>query len=138
MWTAEERLNYIYAFVQFDMKDIRLDFWQDAFIKSKARYSCILKSRRTGFSFATGLKGIAKGQDPDRSKYVKQFVSYNESDAVEKSGMQESFTIQYQSSIKNSWYIVMLLSLSFLIPTAKQLHALYQCHVDRHAVKAET
>lgn len=84
MWTAEERLNYIYAFVQFDMKDIRLDFWQDAFIKSKARYSCILKSRRTGFSFATGLKGIAKSQDSDRSKYVKQFVSYNESDAVEK------------------------------------------------------
>lgn len=84
MWTSEERLNYIYAFVQFDMKDIQLDFWQDMFIKSKKQYTCILKSRRTGFSFATALKGIAKGMDPERSKYVKQYVSYNESDAVEK------------------------------------------------------
>lgn len=100
MWTSEERLNYIYAFVQFDMKNIQLDFWQDYFIKSKKQYISILKSRRTGFSFATALKGIAKSQDPARSKYVKQFVSYNEGDAVEKIRYAKEFYDSIPSQYK--------------------------------------
>lgn len=84
MWTPEEKLNYIYAFMKYDMKSMELDFWQDRFIKSRQKYISILKSRRTGFSFATALKGMVKAQDPARTNYVKQFVSYNESDAVEK------------------------------------------------------
>lgn len=84
MWTPEEKLNYIYAFMKYDTKSMELDFWQDRFIKSRQKYISILKSRRTGFSFATALKGMVKAQDPARTNYVKQFVSYNESDAVEK------------------------------------------------------
>lgn len=84
MWSPEEKLNYIYAFMKYDTKSMELDFWQDRFIKSRQKYISILKSRRTGFSFATALKGMVKALDPDRTNYVKQFVSYNESDAVEK------------------------------------------------------
>ena len=79
-----ERLNYIYAYCKFDEKPLVLDFWQEDFITSTKQFISILKSRRTGFSFATALKGLSKALDPGRQKYVKQFVSYNESDALEK------------------------------------------------------
>lgn len=82
--TPIERLNYIYAYCKFDEKPLVLDFWQEDFITSTKQFISILKSRRTGFSFATALKGLSKALDPGRQKYVKQFVSYNESDALEK------------------------------------------------------
>lgn len=82
--TGQERLNYIYAYTKFDNKPMKLDFWQEDFIVSNKQFISILKSRRTGFSFATALKGLGKAMDPGRQKYVKQFVSYNESDALEK------------------------------------------------------
>lgn len=82
--SPQERLNYLYAFCKFDDKPLVLDAWQEDFITSTKQFISILKSRRTGFSFATALKGISKGMDPGRQKYTKQFVSYNESDALEK------------------------------------------------------
>lgn len=82
--TPKERLNFLYAYCKFDDKPLVLDVWQEDFITSTKQFISILKSRRTGFSFATALKGLSKAMDPGRQKYVKQFVSYNESDALEK------------------------------------------------------
>jgi phage FluMu gp28-like protein len=79
-----ERLNYADAFIQVDQKPIDLDFWQERFLLDISKYSIVLKSRRTGFSFATGLKGLVKAMDPNRYNYTRQFVSYNEDDAKEK------------------------------------------------------
>jgi phage FluMu gp28-like protein len=79
-----ERLNFADAFVKVDRKPIELDFWQEDFIKDTSKYSITLKSRRTGYSFVVGLKGLIKAMDPARFKYVRQFVSYNEDDAKEK------------------------------------------------------
>lgn len=84
LWTPEEKLNYIYAFMKYDNKDVELDFWQDDFIRNCNRYICLLKSRQTGFSFAVATKGLVKALDPARTQYTKQFVSYNEEDAQEK------------------------------------------------------
>lgn len=84
LWTPTEKLNYIYAFMKYDHKDIELDFWQDDFIKNRNRYICLLKSRQTGFSFVVAIKGLVKALDPARTQYTKQFVSYNEDDAQEK------------------------------------------------------
>lgn len=84
LWTPEEKLNYVYAFMKYDHQDIVLDFWQDDFIMNRNRYICLLKSRQTGFSFATAIKGLVKALDPARTQYTKQFVSYNEEDAQEK------------------------------------------------------
>lgn len=84
LWTPEEKLNYVYAFMKYDQKDIELDFWQDDFIKNRNRYICLLKSRQTGFSFVVAIKGLVKALDPARTQYTKQFVSYNEEDAQEK------------------------------------------------------
>ena len=84
LWTAEEKLNYVYAFMKYDQKDIELDFWQDDFIRNRNRYICLLKSRQTGFSFVVAIKGLVKALDPARTQYTKQFVSYNEEDAQEK------------------------------------------------------
>ncbi len=84
LWTPEEKLNYIYAFMKYDNQDIELDFWQDDFIKNRSRFICLLKSRQTGFSFIVSAKGLVKALDPARTKYTKQFVSYNEDDAQEK------------------------------------------------------
>lgn len=84
LWTADERLNYIYSFCKFDSKDITLDFWQDNFIRDKSKFIALLKSRQTGFSFIVAAKGLVKAIDPTRTKYTKQFVSYNEEDAQEK------------------------------------------------------
>lgn len=82
--TPEERLVYLYSFCKFDEKPLVLDEWQNQFITSTKQFISILKSRRTGFSFATALKGLSKALDFGRTKYKKQFVSYNESDALEK------------------------------------------------------
>ena len=84
MFTKDERLLYAYTYIQFQQKDLLLDFWQDAYIKSMARFIAIVKSRRVGFSFISSMKGLIKAMDPDRVGYTQQFVSYNEEDALEK------------------------------------------------------
>ena len=84
LWTPDEKLNYVYAFMKYNNEPINLDFWQDDFIKNTSRFSSVLKSRQIGFSFIVAIKGLVKAMDPARRKYTKQFVSYNEDDAQEK------------------------------------------------------
>ena len=91
MFTKDERLLYAYTYIQFQQKDLLLDFWQDAYIKSMARFIAIVKSRRVGWSFICSLKGLIKAMDPDRIGYTKQFVSYNEEDALEKISYAKQF-----------------------------------------------
>lgn len=99
LWTPEEKLNYVYAFMKYDHKDIELDFWQDDFIRNRNRYICLLKSRQTGFSFVVAIKGLVKALDPARTQYTKQFVSYNEEDAQEKI----RYARQFYDSIPNRY-----------------------------------
>lgn len=99
LWTPEEKLNYVYAFMKYDHKDIELDFWQDDFIKNRNRYISLLKSRQTGFSFVVAIKGLVKALDPARTQYTKQFVSYNEEDAQEKI----RYARQFHESIPNRY-----------------------------------
>ena len=84
MFTAEERLLWIYTFLKFKDKPILLDFWQDKFIQSNSRFIAVVKSRQVGYSFISSMKAFAKLIDPARKGYTCQFVSYNESDAEEK------------------------------------------------------
>lgn len=91
LFTPDERLNYADAFVKVDQKPIDMDFWQEVFLRDAHKYSITLKSRRTGFSFAVGLKGLVKAMDSNRFKYVRQFVSYNEDDAKEKINYVKEF-----------------------------------------------
>lgn len=99
LWTPEEKLNYVYAFMKYDHKDIELDFWQDDFIRNRNRYISLLKSRQTGFSFVVAIKGLVKALDPARTQYTKQFVSYNEEDAQEKI----RYARQFYDSIPNKY-----------------------------------
>ena len=99
LWTPEEKLNYVYAFMRYDHKDIELDFWQDDFIRNRNRYISLLKSRQTGFSFVVAIKGLVKALDPARTQYTKQFVSYNEEDAQEKI----RYARQFYDSIPNRY-----------------------------------
>ncbi len=99
LWTPEEKLNYVYAFMKYDHKDIELDFWQDNFIRNRNRYISLLKSRQTGFSFIVAIKGLVKALDPARTQYTKQFVSYNEEDAQEKI----RYARQFYDSIPNRY-----------------------------------
>jgi len=91
MFTPDERINYAMAFMKYDNNPLSFDFWQQEYVASPKRYICILKSRRVGYSLATGVKGVVKSNDPDRVNYTKQFVSYNESDALEKIRYAEMF-----------------------------------------------
>ena len=91
MFSKDERLLYAYTYMQFQQKDLLLDFWQDAYIRSMARFIAIVKSRRVGWSFICSLKGLIKAMDPDRVGYTKQFVSYNEEDALEKISYAKQF-----------------------------------------------
>lgn len=91
MFSKDERLLFAYTYMQFQQKDLLLDFWQDAYIKSMARFIAIVKSRRVGWSFICSLKGLIKAMDPDRVGYTKQFVSYNEEDALEKISYAKQF-----------------------------------------------
>ena len=68
LWTPDEKLNYIYAFMKYDNKDIELDFWQDDFIQNRSRFISLLKSRQTGFSFIVSIKGLVEALDPARTK----------------------------------------------------------------------
>lgn len=105
LWTPEEKLNYVYAFMKYHGEPITLDFWQDDFIKNRNRYICLLKSRQTGFSFAVAIKGLVKALDPARHDYTKQFVSYNMDDAQEKiryaKEFYESIPDKYKKKIKH-------------------------------------
>ena len=91
MFSKDERLLFAYTYMQFQQKDLLLDFWQDAYIRSMARFIAIVKSRRVGWSFICSLKGLIKAMDPDRVGYTKQFVSYNEEDALEKISYAKQF-----------------------------------------------
>lgn len=91
MFSREERLLFAYTYIQFQQKDLLLDFWQDQYIRSMARFTAIVKSRRVGWSFICSLKGLIKAMDPDRIGYTKQFVSYNEEDALEKISYAKQF-----------------------------------------------
>ena len=91
MFTKDERLLYAYTYIQFQQKDLLLDFWQDAYIRSMARFIAVVKSRRVGWSFISAMKGLIKAMDPDRVGYTKQFVSYNEEDALEKISYAKQF-----------------------------------------------
>lgn len=91
MFSKDERLLYAYTYVQFQQKDLLLDFWQDAYIRSFARFIAIVKSRRVGYSFICSLKALIKAMDPDRVGYTHQFVSYNEEDALEKINYAKQF-----------------------------------------------
>lgn len=91
MFSKEERLLYAYTYIQFQQKDLLLDFWQDAYIRSMARFIAVVKSRRVGWSFISAMKGLVKAMDPDRLGYTKQFVSYNEEDALEKISYAKQF-----------------------------------------------
>ena len=84
LFSPEERLNYVEAFIKLNEKAINLDFWQARFLQDTSKFSVLLKSRRTGFSFIVALKGLVKALDNARYNYVRQFVSYNEEDAKEK------------------------------------------------------
>ncbi|MDR2484977.1 MAG: hypothetical protein LBD55_06250 [Treponema sp.] len=84
MFTPAERLAYCDAFVKYNGSPLELDRWQELYIQDTSPFSIILKGRREGFSFATALKGIVKANDPDRTDYTRQYVSYNMEDAVEK------------------------------------------------------
>ncbi len=89
--SPEERLNYAELFIKSDQKALDLDFWQQDYIRDINKYALVLKSRRTGFSFAVALKGIIKANDKARFKYTRQFVSYNEEDAKEKINYAKEF-----------------------------------------------
>lgn len=89
--TGTERLNYIEAYIEVDQKPIELEGWQQAHVQDVNKYSIVLKSRRTGFSFDVALKGIVKANDPARIKFTRQFVSYNEEDAKEKITFAKEF-----------------------------------------------
>ncbi|MBQ3641940.1 hypothetical protein II906_08475 [bacterium] len=91
MFSPDERLLFAYTYMQFQQEDLLLDFWQDAYIRSMARFIAIVKSRRVGWSFICSLKGLIKALDPDRVGYTKQFVSYNEEDALEKISSAKQF-----------------------------------------------
>lgn len=113
MFDSDERINYALAFIKYDNKKLNLDPWQQEYIGSKARYICILKSRRIGYSLATGLKGIVKSNDPGRINYTKQFVSYNESDALEKIRYAEIFHDSMPSKVKKKLVVRNKASLEF-------------------------
>jgi phage FluMu gp28-like protein len=84
MFTAQERLNYCDAYIKKDEKPLELDRWQELYVADTSPFSITLKGRQEGFSFATALKGLIKSNDPDRTNYTRQYVSYNMEDAVEK------------------------------------------------------
>lgn len=114
LFTKEERLNYADAFIKVDQKSLDLDFWQEDFLMDTKRQAIILKSRRTGFSFITAMKGLVKAMDKGRIKYVRQFVSYNEDDAKEKINYVKEFYESLPKKVRKKCISATKTSMEFL------------------------
>ncbi len=137
LFTKEERLNYADAFIKVDQKSLDLDFWQEDFLMDTKRQAIILKSRRTGFSFITAMKGLVKAMDKGRIKYVRQFVSYNEDDAKEKINYVKEFYESLPKKVRKKCISATKTSMEFLDYGGKTVSRLILLLVGPRVEEAE-
>ena len=89
-WDSQDKIDIATGVMAYD-DGFSLDWWQDWYIRNDKQFLITNKSRRIGWSFVTGLKGLLKALDPATKRYTKQFVSYSLEDAKEKIATAREF-----------------------------------------------
>ncbi len=96
-WLATER-GFLTVFGRFGDDALHFEGYQIAFLKSRAPYRCVEKSRQVGYSWIFSCEALARSHLRDTNTSV--FVSYNLSDAKEKIAyvqqMHEELPLEYQ------------------------------------------
>lgn len=80
-WTATE-WGFIAGFMRWDGEPLRLENYQRDFLRDRSRFRWAVKARQTGFSFVFALEALARCHLVEGHTAI--FVSYNQSDAMEK------------------------------------------------------
>jgi len=75
-------VGFITALCRYEDEPILLEPYQFAFLKNRARFRWITKSRQVGFSFVFALEALARCHL--REGYTAVFVSFNQDEAKEK------------------------------------------------------
>ncbi|MBW8003096.1 MAG: hypothetical protein FVQ80_13935 [Planctomycetes bacterium] len=90
-YRGQKLIDLCEGIIEVDHAPLRVEFWQKHYLREDYDFLIVCKSRRIGWSFITALKGLLKALDPNRFKYMKQFVSYSLEDAKEKIAFAREF-----------------------------------------------
>lgn len=96
-WLATER-GFLQTFGSYGDEPLKFELYQLAFLRTKASYRCVEKSRQVGYSWVFACEALARAHLRDTQTSV--FVSYNLADAKEKIAycqqMHEELPLEYQ------------------------------------------
>jgi phage FluMu gp28-like protein len=99
-WLATEA-GFIGGLCSYDSEPIVLEPFQIAFLNNRSRFRWITKSRQVGYSFLLALEALARCHL--RDGHTSVFVSFNLSDAVEKTlvarQVHEDLPLAYQKKL---------------------------------------
>ncbi len=90
-YSGEKLVDIEESVIEVDQSNLKLDFFQKWYLREDHDFLIVNKSRRIGWSSVTALKGLLRVLDPNRLKYMKQFVSCSLEDAKEKIGFAREF-----------------------------------------------
>lgn len=100
-WIATEP-GFLSVIARFDDSKIKLEPYQKQFLKTKANYRCVEKSRQVGFSWLFAAEAIARCHL--RNTHNSIFVSYNLADSKEKiayaAQMHEELPLEFQKKLE--------------------------------------
>lgn len=96
-WLASER-GFLQAFGRYQDEPLKFEYYQLAFLHTKASYRCVEKARQVGYSWVFACEALARAHL--RETQTSVFVSYNLADAKEKIAycqqMHEELPLEYQ------------------------------------------
>lgn len=77
-WLSDP-VNFSHAFLKAGGAPVRLDPWQESYLRNPAKFVCLLKSRRVGGSWIMAVRFFLRSQT--RARYNAFFVSMNREEA---------------------------------------------------------
>ncbi len=99
-WLHSE-VGFITTLCRYDGRPIDLEPYQTAFLNDRSRFRWVTKSRQVGFSYVMALEALARCHL--RDSHTAVFISYNLSDATEKTMVArqvfEDLPLAYQKKL---------------------------------------
>lgn len=96
-WLSTE-WGFLLSLCVFEDERLKIEAYQESFLRNRSRWRWITKSRQVGYSFNFALEALARCHL--RSNYTSVIVSYNQDDSKEKILSRSEFTTGYRLLIK--------------------------------------
>jgi len=101
-WLSTE-WGFLQNLCRYDGERLKLEPYQQSFLRNRSRYRWITKSRQVGYSFVFALESLARCHL--KPNYTSVIVSYNQDDSKEKiliaRQIHEGLPLAYQKSIRS-------------------------------------